>query len=485
MAHNQAFPWRKYGPWLLLILLIAALVPVFWLGFFAHPAADDFSYGLFTHNALRDGTPLLGGVWHTVKTYYTGWQGTYSAIAMMTLTPSIWGEGMYFLTPIVMIASLAIGTFKLTDTLVRRMGGCTWRATLAAGCVMTLMSVELVPYPLHSFYWWNGAVYYTFTYGLMLLFVDRLLVLRLQKGVKASAWPVFSALLLAVFLGGSNYVSGLFAAVLGAVFFLFCLIWQRNKVLPALVIEIVLGVSFILSMIAPGNAVRQGNLTGYSAVKSVVWAILKAGKDCFAFLTPVLAAVLLLAIPFLYHLAGKTRFRFRFPLLFLVFAFLVFATQNAPHYYAAGTSGPERLRDIVFYSYLWLLPICEFYVLGWIRRVWAPHERMTEKTGRRAMACLGALLVVSCVGMGALGGLTSAEAAREIASGEAQAYDQQMSERYPLYYDEEQTDLVLPDVTVRPKYLYWSDITTTMGDWKNVAVCNYYNKTSVVLAETE
>ena len=60
-----------------------------------------------------------------------------------------------------------------------------------------------------------------------------------------------------------------------------------------------------------------------------------------------------------------------------------------------------------------------------------------------------------------------------------------MSERYPLYYDETQPELVLPDITVRPKFLYWSDITTTMGDWKNVAVCNYYNKTSVVLAETE
>ena len=477
--------WRKYGPYLLLALLIVALIPLFWLGGYAHPAADDFSYGLFTHNALRDGTPLLGGVWHTVKTYYTGWQGTYSAIAMMTLTPSIWGEQMYFLTPIVMIASLAIGTLKLTDTLVRRMGGCSWKASLGAGCAMVLLAVELVPYPLHSFYWWNGAVYYTFTYGLMLLFVDRLLVLRLQKSWKSSLWPLISALVLAVFLGGSNYVSGLFAAVLGAVFFLFCLIWQRNKVLPALVIEVVLGISFVLSMAAPGNAVRQGNLTGYSAVKSVVWAILKAGKDCFSFLSPVLILALLLAIPFLYHLAGKTKFRFRFPLLFLIFAFLVFATQNAPHYYAAGTSGPERLRDIVFYAYLWLLPICEFYVLGWIRRVWAPHERITAKTGRWVMGVMVILLVASCVGMGAMGKLSSTEAAREVMSGEAQAYDREMSERYPLYYDETQTELVLPDITVRPKFLYWSDITTTMGDWKNVAVCNYYNKTSVVLAETE
>ena len=478
-------PWRKYGPWLLLCLLIAALIPLFYLGGFAHPAADDFSYGLFTHDALRDGSSLLNGVWRTVKGYYTGWQGTYSAIAMMTLTPSIWGTGMYFLTPIVMIASLAVGTFKLTHTLVRRMGGCSGKASFAAGCVMLLLAVELVPYPLHSFYWWNGAVYYTFTYGLMLLFVDRLLVLRMQESMKGAVWPVISALLLAVFLGGSNYVSGLFAAVLGAVFCLYCLIWKRNKLLPAVVIEIVLGLCFVFSMKAPGNAVRQGNLTGYSAVKSVIWAVLKAGKDCISNLSPVLILVMLLAIPFLYRMAGRTKFRFRFPLLFLIFAFLVFASQNAPHYYAAGTSGPERLRDIVFYSWLWLMFLCEFYVLGWIRRVWAPHEHLSTKAGKGTVICLAVLLAASCVGMGVQGKLSSAEAAHEIASGEAAEYDREMNKRYPVYEDQTLPDVMVDDIQVRPKFLYWSDITTSMDDWKNIAVSRYYRKNSVVLRTAE
>ncbi len=478
-------PLRKYGPWLLLAVLAAALVPLLLLGGYAHPAADDYSYGLFTHTALQQGTSLLGAVWRTVKGYYTGWQGTYSAIAMMTLTPGIWGEQFYWLTPVVMIGAVAVGTFKLTDTLLRRMGGCSWRAVLAAGCAMTLLAVELVPYPLHSFYWWNGAVYYTFTYGLMLLWADRLLVLRLEKSVRQAVWPLVSALLLSVFLGGSNYVSGLFAAVLGAVFCLFCLIRQRNKLPAALVIEIVLGGCFVFSMIAPGNAVRQSGLEGYSAINSVAWAVLKAGRDCFRFLSPVLAAALLLAVPFLYHLAGKTKFKFRFPLLFLVFAFLVFATQNAPHYYAAGTAGPERLRNIVFYAYLWLLPICEFYVLGWVRRRFAPHEWLKARAGQVAVGCLTALLVISCVGMGVQGRLSSTEAVRELTSGEAAAYDAEMNARYSLYHDPARPDVTVEPVKARPKLLYWNDITPSMYDWTNQAVSNYYGKTSIVLAEAK
>lgn len=481
MLTKEKSPWAKYGPWLLLLLLLAAVIPLIWLGQYAHPVADDFSYGVDTHNALEQGKSVLAAMAGTIRRYYHGWQGTYSAIALMTLTPGIFGAGFYILTPVAMIGMLALGTFKLTDTLVRRMGKASRLAAMGAGCVMVLLAVELVPYPLHSFYWWNGAVYYTFTYGVMLLFVDRLLVLRLARGVKQSLWPLLSALLLAVFLGGSNYVSGLLAAVLGAVFCLFCLIWQRNKLAPAVVIEVVLGASFLISMMAPGNAVRQGNLTGYSAVQSVIWAILKAGTDSFRFLSPVLVLVMLLAAPFLYRLAGKTKFQFRLPLLFLIFAFLVFATQNAPHYYAAGSAGPERLRNIVFFAYLWLVAVCEFYVLGWLRRRFAVHEKWTAKTGRAVSACLGVLLVISCVWMGANRTLTTAEAAAELLEGSAAAYGAEMDKRLTLYTDPALPDVAVDPVSVRPRLLYWNDISPTMYDWTNQAVSNYFHKNSVVL----
>ena len=38
---------------------------------------------------------------------------------------------------------------------------------------LLLLSIQLVPSPKDAFYWWNGAVYYTFTYGIMLLLVER------------------------------------------------------------------------------------------------------------------------------------------------------------------------------------------------------------------------------------------------------------------------------------------------------------------------
>ena len=37
---------------------------------------------------------------------------------------------------------------------------------------MLLLSIQLIPSPLNSFYWWNGACYYTFTYGVGLLYLD-------------------------------------------------------------------------------------------------------------------------------------------------------------------------------------------------------------------------------------------------------------------------------------------------------------------------
>ena len=41
--------WRTWGPWLLLALLAASLIPILLLGRYDWPSADDYSYALRTH----------------------------------------------------------------------------------------------------------------------------------------------------------------------------------------------------------------------------------------------------------------------------------------------------------------------------------------------------------------------------------------------------------------------------------------------------
>ena len=473
--------WRRYLPWLLLVLLIAAAVPMLWLGLYAHPSADDYAYGVAAHAALRDGTSVLGGVWALIRRYYGGWQGTYSAIALMALMPGVWGEDLYALTTVAMLGMLAFSTFKLTHTLICRMAGAPGSWAVGAGSALTLLSAQLVADPLHSFYWWNGSVYYTFTYGVMLLLAERMLRLLLSKDLRQSVWPLASGVVLAVFVGGSNYATALLTAVLLGVLCLYCLVWRREKLPGAAVVTLVMLVSFALSALAPGNARRQAQLTGMPAMEAILSAIGQAWEDFGTWMSPVLALSMALAVPLLYGLAGRTKLRFRLPPLFMAFTFLVYATQNTPHFFAAGTAGPERLRNVVFFSWLWLLFLWEFYLLGWLRRRFAIHEKLSAAAAPVWTAVLAAALAVSCVLAAGAGELTTAEAVRELSDGSAAAYDAQMDARRVLYEDVEVRDVVLSPITARPRLLYWSDAVEDADNWVNTAISNYFLKDSVVL----
>ena len=228
--------WKKYGPWLLLVLLAVSLIPVLLLGRYGWPSADDYSYALLPHEAMLNGECLLSGSWHAMWHYYKGWQGTFTAIGLMSLTPLTFSEYLYWITPVVMLASLCAGTFKLADTLVRRALGGTWRQTVFLAVPILLLSIQFVVSPKDTFYWWNGAVYYTFTYGIMLLLVERLVALKLAQTRRQILWAVIPGTLAALLVGGSNYVSALLATLVCGLFLLYFLWRERKKALPAPVV---------------------------------------------------------------------------------------------------------------------------------------------------------------------------------------------------------------------------------------------------------
>ena len=95
MEAIQTF-WRKWGPWLLLALLAASLVPILLLGRYDWPSADDYIYAYLPHEALLRGDGFWGEVWHTMWGYYKSWQGTFTALALMALTPLTFSEYLDF-----------------------------------------------------------------------------------------------------------------------------------------------------------------------------------------------------------------------------------------------------------------------------------------------------------------------------------------------------------------------------------------------------
>lgn len=478
--------WQKYGPWLLLALLIASLVPLLLLGRYDWPSSDDYCYAYLPHEALLQGGSFWGEVWHTMWGYYKSWQGTFTALGLMAVTPLTFSEYLYWLTPVVMLASLCIGTFKLTDTLVRRGLGATWRQTVFVAAPMLLLSIQFVPSPKDSFYWWNGAVYYTFTYGIMLLLVERFTALKLAQSRRQMLWAVLPGILAAILVGGSNYVSALLATLIGGLFLLWFLWKERGKFLPGLVLFLALAIPFAISFLAPGNQVRQDSAAEpLGAVGAVILSIFQAGKDCLTWPNWVHVFALLLLIPAAWGLTEKVKFSFPLPLFFSVFTFLLFAAQNAPHYYALSQAGPERLRSIVYYAFYWLIVLNLWYWMGWLRRAVLPRVKEPEKLLRRCRQLIPVVLVLLVVvGLGRCwGSLACVRASASLADGSAAAYYQEQAARMDDLLDPNVTDPVFEPIQNRPPLLYNSDITTDPADWRNNLMRMFYHKNSVTLSQ--
>lgn len=469
-----------WGAFALIGVFLLTLIPVVVLGFYAHPSLDDFCYGIKVYFAIQNDTSIFVALWETLVSYYMSWQGSYSAMAMMTFMPFSFSFDAYWLTPVFMVVSISIGTIKLMDTLVRRWLGGTWVQVTCLWVPILLLSIQTVASPVNSFYWWNGAVYYTFTYGIMLLLVERWIALCLSKSRKETLWAVIPGIVAAIFVGGSNYVSALLAAVLGVIL-LAGLAWRNRKKLPyAALIFVALMVAFGVSILSPGNQVRQSANTITPPLYAIYRSILAGGKDVLTYMTPLVIVAFLLLLPVLYRIVKGMNFTFPMPFLFSVFTFLVFCTQNAPHLYAASTVGPDRLRNIVFFSIFWLFLVNEIYWLGWL----VGHfddiiAKVLKKTWNIVFGAVAAVLVVLVAFQWST--FTSTQAVDTLTSGSAQTYKEEWDARMELLMDEEFTDVVLTPSQEKPALLYMGDATTDSGNWSNQAVANYFSKNTVIV----
>lgn len=467
-----------YGAIGLLVLFALSIVPVFILGRYDFPSMDDFCYGIRTREAVLSHGYFLGAVWTTVSGYYMHWQGSFSALALMAVTPCIFGIKAYFLTPIVMIASLCCGTYKLMDTIVRRWLGGSWIHVVYLAVAMLLLSIQFVPSPVSAFYWWNGAVYYTFTYGIMLFYIERLIALCLAKTRGQVLWAVLPAIPAGILVGGSNYVSALLCLLISGFFFGALLYKKRRAMCAGCCMMAPFIVSVLISVLSPGNGTRQALEAKMAPLNAVGASIEQAWRDLLAYPSWMSLLTFLLLLPMIASLVKKVTFRFPYPVIFSMCSFLLFAAQNTPHFYAASWAGPERLRSIVYYSFYWLVLLNEGYWLGWLHK---KRQFFLSVRVRRGGMTLLLCMLAFCFFRWYLPGTACSQCAVELTDGSAYRYAQEWEARLVVLEDPAFQNVRLQPLETKPYCLYNGDISSDPEHWSNHVMAVYFGKKSVAL----
>lgn len=363
---------------IILICFLLSVIPLYIIGMYAHPSVDDYYYGTQTVQAWNETHSIASVIkcsFDEMLNTYNIWQGNFSAIFLMRLQPGIFGEQYYFITPLILLSAYIGFSIFFFYTALKKIFKADSYLAATVGICLTFVSMQLCMTPSDSFYWYNGAIYYTFFYSLMLFLFALLIRMRTAKAAGTVIFTLISSVL-AFLIGGSNYATALFMCIilaLAAGAAIYSVLTKKNKVIRSyhmaayIIVALAAMAGLFISMAAPGNALRQDSVGGSTGIiKTFIYTFAFGGYSIAKVLNAPCLIFFVCMIPAFYSIAKKSGFSYRYPLLVAVFTFGLYCSMGTPVFYAQGLRMPYRMMNIIFFAAYVYIAFNMIYLLGWI-----------------------------------------------------------------------------------------------------------------------
>lgn len=366
-----------------LAMLVLSCVPFFVLAPYSRTAVDDFVYGIPVYYTLQAGKGffgVLGAIWENIRYTYMDWQGTFSSVVLFSLEPGVFSDEAYGATTYVVLAVIILPIFLA----LRTVRGIDKRGVLFLGGIIAFFSVQYLPSPAQAIFWWNGAAHYQAFWCLAVWTVTRQIKLSRRE---PAGWRFYAAAavncLLGFCVGGGNYCTALVFAMVSACLTVYAF-FQCRRAVPvryhaaaAHVLTTIFSLAgLFISVIAPGNAVRQAAFEPMTPVAAIMLSFQQASRTLLGMLDWKLLGALLLCVSVFLFATRKSDLQFRWPLLILVGSFCAFAALYTPPYYAMNVHIlAPRLQNLMWQAGVFVLFGNAFYLSGWVVRRLSLLER--------------------------------------------------------------------------------------------------------------
>ena len=501
-------------------LWLLILVPLVLGAKAAHPATDDFTFALYTHPTWVE----TGSLPHVIKDAlsYTlrtwrDWQGTMTGVVVMALGPTAFTLEYYGVHAVVLLGMSLAAWFVFLFHMLKKRIGLPAHAVLTVYFAMTAAALAYLPDMVEGIYWYNGAWFYMGAQALALVTLalcDRFVETALQGAKKV----LFAALccVLLFLLGMDNYITAMMTAASLMMMALWRL-WAAKKTPAGAVtgvqmgkdwqehhyggeadaaherlaglrtakLLIPIGIGLLISVLAPGNAVRMAAdgahesgivYLGLSIVRTLTAAGGYFGR--FLFRTPM--ALLLTAMtPMLCRALREVPVRrsYRMPAIpvILLGAYLILCAMIIPHMYASGNAGSGRVVNM-YHCYVALASVL-CWVLCLMRLAPETRTYLCGPVWKLRGAALIVLFALVCVWGGQHGSYV--KLVRDQRDGTQDAYIAQIKNEYALCEAAgPEDDVILPAWTVQTMT---GKITATEDPllWTNEAMAQYFGVKSV------
>ncbi len=239
---------------MLILIFIFLITPILQVSQYNVPSADDYTYGANTYKIWKNTHNIFSIIkeagLEVIRTY-KDWQGTFSAVFIFALQPSIFGVNFYKITTIILLTSFTFSNIFLVKTIANKLFNYYKKSPIfIVSLILIIFSLEFIPVPRESLFWWNGSTYYTLFYCIMLITIA-LLINLIKSGNNKNIINTIIIILLTIILGGSNYCTSLQYVSILSLLTILCFINKNNKKWYMLLINIIGIFALIISMIAP------------------------------------------------------------------------------------------------------------------------------------------------------------------------------------------------------------------------------------------
>ncbi|MBQ6461088.1 GtrA family protein [Candidatus Saccharibacteria bacterium] len=490
-SDNSKAELKKWTKWLnnnwgfVLFVAVFAVVILCALGMniYNHPAADDYTnmnkfYGALGDEQLNVFTGARTVFDLSIDTYKT-WQGTYFSNVLFFINPLIVSVEAYKITMILIqllyytgILYLVFSIKKVTNNAISNKQALT----ISMGAI--LFSLAFMMAPSEGLYWFTGTIMYLVPFTMSLFFLG--LLMRFYNNFRKSSYVLL--LLLAMALGGTSYVTGLFVGLV-LLLLSICAFMRKNKnkyYLLGLLLVFVVGFAF--NVFCPGNHMRISN---YDDNRSIIKALLMSVPLAlemikYALFNTLLFPVTILLIPIMIRIIKKRGFDCKFKFVLPIVLLLAFITFYVPCAYSYNSFYEEtRVKNIQFWYLVMMIEFVVFYVLGTIYKK-APQYFVGKNNV--FYYTIGAVLAIGMLSGIGVDNLKTTKMIKEITFGEAREYDGCMRNLSQMI-EQSKDSVEINNCTIRPSSLHTVIMTNGEDDWITNGLEQYYGKEIIVKEE--
>ncbi|MCR5216363.1 MAG: DUF6056 family protein [Lachnospiraceae bacterium] len=464
--------------------------PLWEMSQYNHSTLDDIWMSVDVHLTWEETHSILstlGAAWNVGVTSYVGHDGCFLSMCLTSLMPGVFSENYYSFTYYFHVVffglCILLCLYSVSRNLLELSGIWVW----VLSPVVLLLAFTMTPSISDAYYWWAGAINYTFFTGIFLLEIALLAYDHKKKSLWSKVCIAFLAFILS--LGNLLTALGNFMVLgLGMVSELWGIYQSRGneKISLKTIIHslrfslywFMATLSLGINMLAPGNLHRGGEDLFSHSILGAIGTTIKDSTSFYSYFyrTAMGPWMLMLCLGcILAMVCGKSEKKYSHPLVFGLLCYLIYCGVFTPVVYS-GSSYYWRCLNISYFFWLMQLVATSLYLGGWLKG-WLLKVRLLSR-GKQCLGVCFTLAFFLSLGVSFLHpeSFDTNYAKLSLESGEAQAFDEQLDARFALY---ENPNISVVEISPIYGIPYIFEFSEDMLD----VLCDYYGKEEIILRE--